>query len=57
MNEGSETPVRSKRLSIIDCVPAASKKVTSAEDVEKVLDAIRTRLLSELERNDEVDLH
>ena len=57
MNEGTVTPVRSKRVSIIECVPTASKKVTSADDVEKVLDAIRTKLLAELENNDEVDLH
>ena len=57
MTEGTSTTVRSKRISIIECVPAASKKVTSADDVEKVLDAIRTKLLAELEQNDEVDLH
>lgn len=57
VNEGTSNTVRSKRISIIECVPAASKKVTSADDVEKVLDAIRTRLLAELEHNDEVDLH
>lgn len=57
MNEGTPTPVRSKRISIIECVPAANKKVTSADDVEKVLDAIRAKLLAELESNDEVDLH
>lgn len=57
MAEGTPTTVRSKRISIIECVPAASKKVTSADDVEKVLDAIRTKLLAELEQNDEVDLH
>ena len=56
MNEGTDTPVRSKRVSIIECIPAANKKVTSAEDVEKVLDAIRTKLLAELKNNDEVDL-
>ena len=48
--------VKSKHISIIECVPVASKKVTSEADVEKVLDAIRTRLLVELKNNDEVDL-
>ena len=57
LSEGAPTPVRSKRISIIECVPAASKKVTSADDIEKVLDAIRTKLLAELENNDEVNLH
>ena len=57
MRKDTSTTVRSKRVSIIECVPAVSKKVTSAEDVEKVLDAIRTKLLAELETNDEVNLH
>ena len=57
MNEGIGTPVRSKRVSIIGCVPVASKKVTSAEEVEKLLDAIRAKLLAELKENDEVDLY
>ena len=57
MSEGAPVPVRSKRVSIIECVPTARKKVTSADDVEKVLDAIRTKLLAELKNNDEVNLH
>ena len=57
INEGTVTPVRSKRVSIIGCVPVASKKVTSADDIDKVLDAIRTKLLAELKENDEVDLY
>ena len=57
MNEGTNKPIHIKRISVIECVPAANKKVTSAEDVEKVLDAIRTKLLAELKNNDEVDLH
>ena len=57
MRKDTSTAVRSKRVSIIECIPAVSKKVTSADDVEKVLDAIRTKLLAELENNDEVDLH
>ena len=32
------------------------RKVMSADDVEKVLDAIRAKLLAELENNDEVNL-
>ena len=56
INDGSKS-VRTKRVSIIECIPAANKIVTSAADVEKVLNAIRTKLLAELERNDEIDLH
>ena len=56
MAEGGSKPVRSKRVSIINLVPVANKKVTSAADVDKVLDAIRTRLLAELKDNDELNL-
>ena len=55
MNEGGKA-VRSKRVTIIDLVPVANKKVTSEADVDKVLDAIRTRLLAELKENDELNL-
>ena len=34
MRKDTSTTVRSKRVSIIECVPAVSKKVTSAEDVD-----------------------
>lgn len=57
LNEGTLTPVKCKRLSIIDCVPAAGKKVGSVEDVEKVLDAIRIKLQEELKQYDEIDLY
>ena len=56
MNEGSKQQLRSKRVTIIDLVPVANKKVTSSADVEKVLDAIRSRLLDELKDNDELNL-
>ena len=56
MAEGGSKPVRSKRVSIINLVPVANKKVTSATDVDKVLDTIRTRLLAELKDNDELNL-
>ena len=56
MAEGGSKPVRSKRVSIINLVPVANKKVTSVADVDKVLDAIRTRLLAELKDNDELNL-
>ena len=56
MGEGGGKTVRSKRVSIINLVPVANKKVTSAADVDKVLDAIRSRLLDELKENDELNL-
>ena len=56
MNEGNDRPVRTKRVRIIDYVPTVNKKITSAQDVDKVLDTIREKLLAELENNDEIDL-
>ena len=56
MNEGGEPSVRTKHIRIIECVPTVNKKITSRDDVEKVVDAIRQKLLSELEGNDEIDL-
>ena len=56
MNEGSQRQVRRKRVTVIDCIPAASKKVTSPAEVDKVVDAIRTKLLEELKNNDEINL-
>ena len=56
MSEGTETPVRSKRIKIIDCVPTVNKKVTSAEELDAVLSRIRQKLIAELENNDEINL-
>ena len=57
LSEGGGKSVRSKKVSVIDCIPVANKKITSAEDVEKVLEAIKRRLLSELNDNDELTLN
>ena len=54
--EGNGKAVRSKRVSVIDCIPVANKKVASADDVDKVVNAIRTKLLAELKENDELNL-
>ncbi len=59
MTEGAAAqpaPARSKRVRIIECVPIANKKIKSAEDVEKVLSAIKEKLLQELGANDEINL-
>ena len=58
MTEGAmSTPVaRSKRVKIIECVPVANKKIKSEEDIDKVLSAIKDRLLKELGNNDEINL-
>jgi len=56
VNEQEEKQVRTKRVRIIDCVPTASKKVTSEQDVEKVVNTLRKKLLEELKDNDEVNL-
>jgi hypothetical protein len=56
MSEGTDTPVRAKRVRIIDYVPTVNKKIKTAADVDVVLNAIREKLLAELENNDEIDL-
>ena len=56
LSEGTSTPVRAKKVNVIDCIPVANKKITSAEDVDKVLEAIKKKLLSELKDNDELTL-
>jgi hypothetical protein len=56
MSEGGETAVRTKHVRIIECVPTVNKKITNADDVEKVVDTIRQKLLEELDGNDEIDL-
>ena len=57
LSEGAVHPIRSKRISVIDCIPVANKRVSSAADVDKVLDAIKAKLLAELKDNDELNLH
>ena len=53
----SSTPVRrSKKVRIIECVPVANKKIASATDIDKVVNAIRDKLLAELKENDEINL-
>ncbi len=56
ISEGTGSPVRAKRVRIIDYVPTVNKKVSTADDVEKVVGVIREKLLAELENNDEIDL-
>lgn len=56
MNEGGEPSVRTKHVRIIDCVPTVNKKIASTDDVDRVVDAIRQKLLSDLDEYDEIDL-
>ena len=56
MSAGNDQPVRAKRVRIIDYVPTVNKKVKTVADVDIVLNAIREKLLAELENNDEIDL-
>lgn len=53
--DGSKT-VRRKRVRIIDCVPVANKTISSQEDIDKVVKAIKEKLMSELNSNDEINL-
>ena len=52
----TDKPIRTKRIKIIECVPVASKKIKTKEDVEKVLSAIKDKLIRELGDNDEINL-
>ena len=51
------TTVRAKKVSVIDSIPVANKKVKTAEDVDRVVNAIKQKLLKELEDNDELTLY
>lgn len=60
MNEGDgqDIPIiRTKRVSVIDSIPVANKKVKTADDVDRVVAAIKQKLLRELEDNDELNLY
>jgi len=54
--KSSVKPPRSKKVRIIDCVPVANKKIANATDIDKVVDAIREKLLAELKETDEINL-
>ena len=54
--DGTKPNTRSKRVKIIECVPVANKKIKSADDVDKVLAAIKDKLLKELGDSDEINL-
>ena len=54
--DGTKPNTRSKRVKIIECVPVANKKIKSVDDVEKVLAAIKDKLLKELGDSDEINL-
>ena len=56
INASAKPKARSKLVSVIDCIPVANKKISSPADIEKVLEAIRTRLQQELKDNDEISL-
>ena len=56
MTESARKVARAKRVRIIDCVPIANKKIASQNDIEKVVAAIRDRLVSELKDTDEITL-
>ncbi|WP_024861712.1 BREX system P-loop protein BrxC [Ruminococcus flavefaciens] len=55
INEDKPT-VRSKRIRIINCIPVANKTITTSDDVEKVVAAIRNSLLDALKDNEELNL-
>ena len=49
-------PKRTKRVNLINYIPTVSKKVSSAEDVDRVVNILRDKLLVELKNNDELNL-
>ncbi len=56
ITEGNKKTVKSKRVRIVDCIPTVDKKISSKDDIEKVLGVIREKLLAELADNDELNL-
>ena len=54
---GNDTIVRSRQVSIANLVSVANRRVSSAEDVDKVVAEIRSRLLAELKDGDELNLY
>ena len=56
MNEGNDVPVRTKHVRVIDYIPAVNRKITSEDDIDQVVAAIRRKLQADLEDNDEIDL-
>ncbi len=56
LNEGHADPIRAKRIRIIDCIPTVNKRIKNASDVDDALNAIREKLMAELNNNDELDL-
>ena len=55
-NKEIDKVIKSKRIKVIDCIPMAKKKVSSAEDVDAVVELIKEKLLLELKDIDEIDL-
>lgn len=52
-----DPPVHSKQVSIANLISVANRRVSSVEDVDKVLAEIRSRLLAELNDSDELNLY
>ena len=52
-----DPPVHSKQVSIANLISVVNRRIASAEDVDKVLAEIRSRLLAELKDSDELNLY
>ena len=52
-----DPPIRTRQVSISSLVSVVNRRVSSAEDVEKVVAEIRKRLLGELKDSDELNLY
>jgi hypothetical protein len=52
----SPTGKKTKNIRISSLIPVANKKITSSQDVDKVIENIKKQLLMELSNNDELNL-
>ena len=52
----ADVQLKRKSVRMIEYVPIANKKVRDESDVNKVVDAIRNKLLADLKDCDEIDL-
>lgn len=60
VEEGQDTPVvptvRRRTVRVIECIPAAKKKIKTQDDIQSVIDYIKAELEKALNNNDEIDL-
>ena len=55
-DKDSNKPLKTKKIKVIECIPAAKKNIKSKEDIDNVIEFIRKSLEDALQDNDEVTL-